>query len=129
MGDPKGYFFKLPQAGRPSPFKIPETVYSDIRWFNANRASSRVYHPIGGIEGVVIHATAGASTAGALNWWKQPGGSKASAHWIVPDEDEDGHGSSVLAAVSEPLADWHVRNNATHAKVQPTKDQSLDARH
>jgi N-acetyl-anhydromuramyl-L-alanine amidase AmpD len=117
MGDPKKYFFKLPDAGAPSPFKIPERIYPDIRWYNRNRASDRTYHPVEGIEGVVIHATAGGSTSGALDWWKRPDGAKASAHWIVPDEDEVGHGKEVLAVVYESLAAWHVRNDKTHPLI------------
>lgn len=117
MGDPRQYFFKLPEGGNPEPFKIPEKIYPDIAWFNANRASNRIFHAVDGIEGVVIHATAGASTEGALSWWRQPGGGKASAHWIVPDEDEIGHGREVLAVVYESLAAWHVRNDKTHRLI------------
>lgn len=116
MGNPESYFFQLPSSGRPAPFKIPEVVYSDAQWYNDHRSTSRVFHPINGIEGVAIHATAGGSTQGALNWWKDPAG-KASAHWIVPDEDEAGHGNTVLAVVSESLAAWHVQNSKTHPKL------------
>jgi len=117
LGNPKTYFFKLPTGAAPRPFKIPEKIYPDIAWYNANRASNRIYHAVDGIEGVVIHATAGGSTDGALNWWRNPNGGKASAHWIVPDEDEYGHGREVLAVVYESLAAWHVRNDKTHALV------------
>lgn len=117
MADPRNYFFKLPDDGRPKAFGAPEVIYPDIQWFNANRASSRVFHPVDGIEGVVIHATAGGNTSGALSWWKgtPPNGARASAHWIVPDEDETAHGKHALAVVYESLAAWHVRNSATHA--------------
>lgn len=117
MGDPKTYFFRLPTQGRPSPFRLEEVVYSKFEWFNQNRATRRTVNPIEGIEGVVIHATAGGSTAGALATWEDPNGNKASAHWIVPDEDEAGHGSTVLAVVAEALASWHVRNDKTHSKI------------
>mgnify|MGYP000350869813 CR=1 FL=1 len=121
MSDPKKYFTELSGSQRPAPFKIPEKIYPDIQWYNQNRASSRIFHPVEGIEGVVIHATAGSSTAGALNWWKKPGGGKASAHWIVPDEDEFAHGREVLAVVYESLAAWHVRNDKTHPRLNNKK--------
>lgn len=117
MRDPREFFFELPETGRPAIFKLEEEVCADIAWFNANRASNRVFHSVAGVEGIVIHATAGASTAGALDWWKDPQGAAASAHWIVPDEDEAGHGKSVLAVVYESLAAWHVRNDRTHPKL------------
>ena len=120
MANPKtDYFLDLinHSANRPTLFKLKERVYPDIHWLNQNRASDRIFHAVDGIEGLVVHATAGGSTSGALSWWKQPGGGRASAHWIVPDEDEAGHGKEVLAVVYEALAAWHVRNAATHEKV------------
>lgn len=119
MSDPKKYFFELPSNGRPALFPIAEKVVSDINWFNQNRASNRIFHSINGIEGVVIHATAGGSTSGALAWWRgtPPNGARSSAHWIVPDEDEAAHGKHVWAVVYEALAAWHVRNSATSPEV------------
>lgn len=119
MADPSTYFLELPSVGRPPIFSIPEQVYPEIQWFNQNRASNRLYHSVNGIEGVVIHATAGGSTSGALTWWKgtPPNGARASAHWIVPDEDESAHGKNVLAVIYESLAAWHVRNSASHGLI------------
>lgn len=123
MADPTKYFFKLPSSGRPDHFLIPERIIPDISWFNANRASDRIYHSVDGIEAMVIHATQGGSTAGALSWWKgtPPDGANASSHWIVPDEDEAAHGSFVWAVVYEALAARHVRNNATSPKIGDRK--------
>lgn len=120
MGDPREYFFELPAAGAPSPFEIRQRMVSDIAWFNENRATARSFHPVNGIEGVVIHATAGGSTAGALAHWRTAG-VQGSAHWIVPDEDESGHGEEVLSVVSESLAAWHVRNAVTHPRLNNRK--------
>lgn len=115
--NPKEYFLDLSPHQRPDMIPLKEIIYSDIQWYNGNRASNRVFHATDGIEGLVVHATAGSSTTGALSWWKQPGGGKASAHWIVPDEDEEQHGKTVLAVVYESLAAWHVRNAAKHPKL------------
>ena len=119
MADPADFFLKLPDGDRPQVFSAPEKVISDIHWYNQNRATDRIYHSVDGIEGVVIHATAGGSTAGALSWWKgtPPNGARASAHWIVPDEDETAHGNHVWAVVYEALAAWHVRNSATSPRI------------
>lgn len=119
MADPSNFFFELRYEDRPNLFSIPEKIVSDTQWFNNNRASNRIYHSVDGIEGVAIHATAGGSTAGALAWWKgtPPNGAKASAHWVVPDEDEAAHGEHVWAVVYETLAAWHVRNSATSPEI------------
>lgn len=121
MGNPREYFLDLSDYTKPSLFKLDETIYPDVGWFNANRASDRVFHSVDGVEGLVVHATAGGSTSGALAWWKDPEGAKASAHWIIPDEDEPAHGKSALAVVYESLAAWHVRNDKTHELVNNKK--------
>ena len=118
MGNPRtDYYLDLSghAALRPAPFRLPERIYPEIGWFNANRASNRKYHAVEGIEGLVVHATAGGSTVGALSTWKN--GRQASAHWIVPDEDEAGHGKEILAVVFESLAAWHVLNSKSHPKL------------
>ena len=117
LANPTEFFLDLAREPRPRAFKIPEKIYPDIGWFNANRASNRIYHAVNGIRGLVIHATAGASTVGALSWWKQKDGAKASTHWIIPDEDEAGHGKEILAVIYESLAAWHVRNSASHTQL------------
>jgi len=116
MPDPTQYMLKLPAQNRPAPFNAPEKVYPDIHWYNQNRATNRVFHSVDGIEAVVIHATAGGSSQSALSWWKHPQGAKASAHWIVPGEEEDAHGKFAWAVVYEALAAWHVRNSVSHAE-------------
>jgi N-acetylmuramoyl-L-alanine amidase len=117
MADPSTFVLDLAGKPRPAPFQLRERVYPDIHWYNQNRASNRIYPAVNGIEGLVIHATQGGSTAGALTWWRQAGGGKASAHWIVPDEDEADHGVAVLAVVYESLAAWHVQNDKTSARI------------
>lgn len=118
---PDQYIFKLDPGKRPPLERLPEKVIADIGWYNSNRASARRFHPVDGIEGVVLHATAGGSSGGALSWWKQPGGSAASAHWIIPGEQEPEHGKSVIAVVYEALAAWHVRNDKSNPKVNGGK--------
>ncbi len=117
MSDPQQYFFELPANAAPAPFGAPERVYPDIHWYNQNRASNRIFHAVEGVEAVVIHATAGGSSEGALSWWKSPQGGKASAHWIVPSEEEAAHGQFAWAVVYESLAAWHVRNAASHPQL------------
>ncbi len=69
-----------------------------------------------GVTAVIIHATAGSSSAGAISVMKQTN-SPASFHWLVPDEDEPQHGELVWACVPEALAAWHVRNAVSHPDV------------
>lgn len=115
MTDPRNFILELPAAGRPERFQLPETIVSDIDWFNTNRAVKRRYDPVTGIEGVVIHATAGSTTGGALAHWRKD--SPAVAHWIIPGESEGTHGKSVLAVVYEARAANHTKDSVRNPKV------------
>ncbi|MHA7872231.1 MAG: N-acetylmuramoyl-L-alanine amidase, partial [Hyphococcus sp.] len=117
MANPREFFLALPTGAAPAPFSAPEQVYPDIHWYNRHRASNRMVHNVNGVEAVVIHATAGGSSQSALSWWKAPHGARASAHWIVPGEEEPAHGRFAWAVVYEALAAWHVRNGATHPRL------------
>lgn len=117
MANPNNFILKLDASKRPALTNLPEKVIADIGWYNANRATARIPHPVNGIEGVVIHSTAGGTVGGALSWWKDPKGGKASAHWLVPAEREPEHGKSVIAAVYETLAAWHVLNSKSSPKI------------
>jgi N-acetyl-anhydromuramyl-L-alanine amidase AmpD len=116
VADPRSFLFTLDPARRPAPVRLAEKLAPDIGWYNANRASVRAVHPVEGIEGIVVHATAGATAGGALAWWKMPAG-RASAHWIIPGEQEAAHGRHVIAAVYEALAAWHVRPECRHPDI------------
>ena len=61
-----------------------------------------------GIKAVVIHATAGGSSEGAVSVMRD---GHASFHWLVPDEDEKAHGKNVWACAPEARAAWHVQNS------------------
>ena len=112
--DPKTYQFDLPADQRPDHATIPEKWYPGVRDYWNRSTSSRIYHPINGVRAVVIHATAGASSAGAISVMRD---GKASFHWLVPDENEDQHGALVWACAPETLAAWHVRNDKSHPDV------------
>ncbi len=114
MADPTTYQFDLPKRGRPSRISLEEEWYPEIQKYYRKATSKRIYHPIDGIRAIVIHATAGASSAGAISVIKA---GKASFHWLVPDEDEPQHGHFVWAAAPEKLAAWHVRNSIRHPDV------------
>ncbi|MDQ3021345.1 MAG: hypothetical protein M3R36_12360 [Bacteroidota bacterium] len=88
MGNPKTYHFKLTSANRPADVVIPELWYPGIKPFIKGSSSQRIFDPIFGIKAVVIHATAGGSSEGAVSVIKS---GKASFHWLVPDEDEVAH--------------------------------------
>lgn len=114
MPDPKKYHFDLPSSGRPSSATINERWYPGVKDASILASSSRVFDPITGMRAVVIHATAGGSSAGAASVIIDR---KASFHWLVPDEDEDQHGELVWATCFESRAAWHVRNTASHPAI------------
>jgi N-acetylmuramoyl-L-alanine amidase len=114
MADPTGFHFVLPETGRPEPFRLAEERVPNYQWYDQHRATSRIYHPINGIEAVVVHATAGFATQHALDAWLT---SQASAHWIVPDEDEPQHGRFVWAGNSATHPDLGNKLRVNHWSV------------
>jgi N-acetyl-anhydromuramyl-L-alanine amidase AmpD len=114
MANPKEYQFDLPTTGRPALFTLEETFFPGIQasWPNCTR--KRSVHPIEGIRAIIIHATAGSSSEGAISVMHA---GTASFHWLVPDENEEQHGKLVWACAPESLAALHVRNTKSHPKV------------
>jgi N-acetylmuramoyl-L-alanine amidase len=116
MADPRSYHFTLPKSRRPGEVTLVEPWYPGVQPFWPHCTTRRSVDPILGVVAVVIHATAGSSSAGAVSVLKRAEGA-ASFHWLVPDEDEPQHGQLVWACVPEALAAWHVRNAASHPDV------------
>jgi N-acetyl-anhydromuramyl-L-alanine amidase AmpD len=114
MSDPQTYQFDLPSTGRPSDVIINESWYPGVQDYWANSTSSRIYDAILGIKAVVIHATAGSTSSGAISVMRA---GVASFHWLVPDENEPQHGNLVWACAPEARAAWHVRNSCSHPEV------------
>lgn len=114
MADPKSFQFNLPKSRRPGEVSLVEPWYPGIQRYWPDCTTKRSVDPILGIVAIVIHATAGASSEGAVSVMKA---GNASFHWLVPDENEPQHGQFVWACVPEALAAWHVRNAAFHADI------------
>lgn len=114
MGNPKIYLFDLPASDRPEDIHIPETWFPGVKEHWQKSTSRRIFDPILGVRAIVIHATAGSSSVGAMSVMKAH---KASWHWLVPDEDEPEHGKLVWACAPEARAAWHVRNDKSHPSV------------
>ena len=112
--NPRDYQFDLDPNDRPSNVNIAERWYPGIQETWSDCTSTRHFDPIDGVRAVVIHATAGSSSAGAASVMKA---GKASFHWLVPDEDEGAHGQFVWACAPEARAAWHVRNTCSHPDV------------
>jgi N-acetyl-anhydromuramyl-L-alanine amidase AmpD len=108
MADPITFHFTLPANNRPSFIALDEQVHPAFAWLTTNRATSRGADIINIIDTVVVHATAGFATQHAVDTWRVR---SASAHWIIPDEDEPQHGQFVWATVAEAKAAIHVRNS------------------
>lgn len=115
MANPAQFQFDLPLTGRPLPFPLVETLYPGVKDHWLQSTSHRIFDPIFGVTTLVIHATAGASSEGAMSVMKAH---KASWHWLVPDENEESHGHFVWACAPEARAAWHVRNSCSHPDVQ-----------
>ena len=116
MSDPKSYQFNLPKSGKPSDVRLPEVWYPGIQKYWETSTIKRSVDPILGIKAIVIHATAGGGSAGAISVMKKKENA-ASFHWLVPDEDEPQHGNLVWACAPEARAAWHVRNSVSHPDV------------
>ena len=94
MTQPRDYQFDLPASGRPVNVTIPEMWYPGVQNYWPRSTSRRnVGDHIEGVKAVVIHATAGASSAGAVSVMNSS--PAASFHWLVPDEDEPQHGEII----------------------------------
>ena len=118
MADPKKYQFDLPSTGRPLLFTLEEEFFPDIQATWPQVTKQRTVHPITGIRAVVIHATAGSSSVGAVSVMHA---GKASFHWLVPDENEAQHGHFAWACAPETLAAFHVQNSKSHPDVNNGK--------
>ncbi|GJL94456.1 MAG: hypothetical protein DHS20C05_08610 [Hyphococcus sp.] len=114
MRDPKDYQFDLLASHRPTEPPLNEKVHP-VAWAAARHCTSaRTGDPNKAIRAIVIHATAGASTSGAVSVMQEH---RASFHWLIPDENEAAHGKFVWASAPESRAAWHVRNNCSHKNV------------
>ena len=118
MANPRNFQFDLSSQVRPAIFKLEEEFFPNIRKSWPSVTKKRSVHPINGIRAIVIHATAGSSSAGAASVMFD---GKASFHWLVPDENEPQHGHFVWACAPETLAAFHVRNSKHHPDVNGDK--------
>ncbi len=120
--DPKDYLFELPQEGRPdlNSIQLPEVWYPDIKDYWHHCTNERTSESLDHITTLVIHATVGASSSGAISVMKREE-NPASFHWLVPAEEEYGHEELVWACASEKKRAWHVQNKATHPQVNDGK--------
>ncbi len=117
MANPKEYHFDLPPVGKPALGPIPEMWFPGVEHYWRYSTSRRIVDPVNGIAAVVIHATAGHASTHAVDGMHPPAQKKVSFHWLIPDENEAQHGSTVWACVRERDAAWHVRDTARHSDV------------
>lgn len=114
MADPRDFQFDLPLSPRPSPSPLAEKIHQRAWAAAAGAASLRGAAPQEAIRLIVIHATAGSTTDGAVSVIEE---GRASFHWIVPGTREAAHGRHVWAACPERLAAWHVRRSCAHPEI------------
>lgn len=114
MPDPRNYQFDLPEAGRPPAFPLKEKIHRGA-WAAAKTCTSPRPTPArDAVRAIIIHATAGASTEGAVSVMRE---GRASFHWLAPDENEAAHGRFVWASAPEARACWHVRGSCAHQAI------------
>jgi N-acetylmuramoyl-L-alanine amidase len=114
VADPTAFQFDLPRDRNWPRIPITERIH-ETAWAAAGSCSSlRHAPPEEAIRVMVIHATAGSSTAGAVSVMEE---GRASFHWIIPGKDEKAHGGHVWATCPERLAAWHVRRSCAHPDI------------
>jgi N-acetylmuramoyl-L-alanine amidase len=114
MADPKSFFFNLNPERLPAPFALNEKIHPRAWAAAPGCASLRGGDPASAVRLIVIHATAGATSDGAVSVMEE---GRASFHWIVPGKDEMAHGRHVWATCPETLAAWHVRRSCAHPDI------------
>lgn len=114
MNDPKQYHFDLPDGGAPDDAPLAERWFPNVKKAALKVSKSRGVDPIEGVTTIVVHATAGSSSAGAASVIFDR---RASFHWLVPDEDEPQHGHFVWATCHEARAAFHVRKDKSHPRI------------
>jgi len=107
MANPTTFHFTLPADNRPALFRLNEELHTDFNWLTEHRSRGRGGDISNVLDTIVVHATAGFATQHAVDTWRTV---RASAHWIVPDENEPQHGNFVWATVAERKASFHVRD-------------------
>ena len=112
--DPRTFQFDLPPSQRPARTPLAEVWHPLARAAWRASTSRRRTDPLLGIETIVVHATAGGRSDGAVSVMRE---GRASFHWLVPAEAEDAHGAYVWATAPERRAAWHVRNACRHEDV------------
>lgn len=93
----------------------PVAPFPEFKWWRAPdksfRHTRRLSYAPQGIDTIVIHATAGGSSAGAMSVTQK---GTASWHLLVPDEDEPGHGEYAYRCVPDSGSAWHVLSKCKH---------------
>ncbi len=119
MSHPKEYHFKLPPYQGPPIAEPPNAWYPNVKAHHNASTSARTDKGDGTVRAFVIHATAGASSSGAMSVMFAH---SASWHWLIPDENEPEHGKHIWACAPEKRAAWHVRSSVNHPDVNEGKN-------
>ncbi len=114
INDPANFQFDLDPARRPALMTLQEKIHPRAWEAAAACASIRGKDAMNAVRVIVIHATAGATSDGAISVMEA---GRASFHWVVPGKEETTHGLHVWATCPERLAAWHVRKSCAHPAI------------
>ena len=114
MAAPTTFQLDLPRNRDWPPAPLNERIHAAAWTASGDCSSLRPAPPEEAVRVIVIHATAGSSTAGAVSVMEE---GRASFHWIVPGKDEKEHGGHVWATCPERRAAWHVRRSCAHPEI------------
>lgn len=112
--DPVAFQFDLTGYQRPPVRGLAERWYPGARAISRGATTTRHAPAEESVRAIVIHATAGRSSAGAFSVIRA---GRASFHWLVPHPSEPAHGQHVWATAPERRAAWHVANRCRHPQV------------
>lgn len=114
MADPTDFQMDLPPDRHWPSIRLAERIHQTAWAASGGCASLRGMPARQAVRVIVVHATAGSTTDGAVSVMEE---ARASFHWIVPDKDEAAHGNFVWATCPERLAAWHVRRSCSHPDI------------
>jgi len=119
--NPNDYFFELPDTGRPILHHLHQYWYPGVQAYWEKSTSSRKFDAIFGVKAIVIHATAGSSTYGAMSVMNPliNDGKNNINHWSLGIEIVN------IQSRSDAFSDWQIEKTAEIVRYARAKYPNL----